>query len=498
VQLAQGSSGIDPGAGHFVSLLRLAAGRITELLPFEERCGTLIQPPFLFRPGDAMVRRLVLALCLSVVALASQPAHAGETAAEKAADTYARQEIAAAPALGNLPDYSLPPDKLAISQEKYRKLSRVEFLSEAWSVVSLLLLLGLGVVGWMNRTALRFRNRWAQGYTFLFLWLLVGSLLSLPIDVYSQSLSLHYGLSVQSWGSWLADQGKGFALGWVFGGLVLMLLFWVIRRLPRMWWFAFWVCTWPIVFAVIFAGPYINYLFNHYEPLQKSNPALVARLEEVCAKGHMDIPPDRMYLQKASEKVTTLNADVEGYGASKRVVVWDNTISKATPDEILLIFGHESGHYVLKHIETTIPFIEALLLVNLLIGYWFVNFAIRKWGSKWGIADQQSWGAFAVLMLTFTVLSFVSQPSTNSFSRAHEHAADIYGQEVIHGLVPDPQATTKNAFDLLGTLGYSEPNPSPFYIWWTYDHPATGYRAAFGKAYDPWAPGMEPKYFRKP
>ena len=37
----------------------------------------------------------------------------------------------------------------------------------------------------------------------------------------------------------------------------------------------------------------------------------------------MNIPPERMFLMKASEKVTTMNADVKASATSKRVVVWD-------------------------------------------------------------------------------------------------------------------------------------------------------------------------------
>jgi STE24 endopeptidase len=447
-----------------------------------------------------MLRRyLTLALVFLALAVTfhAVPAHATETAAEKMADDYARQEVAAAPALGNLPDYSLPPDKLELSQEKYKALTTVSVSSATWGIVSLVLLLWLGVAGWMRDRALRFKNRWLQGYTFLFLWILIGSLLSLPFDMYFQHLEVHYGLSVQGWGSWFGDQGKQFLLTWIIGGLVFMLLFWIIRAFPRRWWLIFWFCTIPIVFVLLFVSPYIGHLFNHYEPLAKSNPALVTKLEEVCAKGHMDIPPDRMYLMKASEKVTTLNADVEGFGSSKRVVVWDNTITKAPPDQILMIFGHESGHYVLHHIETTVPFLLALLFFDLLAGFWFVNWAIRKWGARWKVTDQADWAAFAVLLLAFSLLSLVSQPVEAAFSRSHEHAADIYGEEVIHGLVPDPQASAQGAFDTLGTLSLSDPNPWAIDVWYTFDHPAVGYRAAFGKVYNPWADGMEPKYFRK-
>jgi len=437
-------------------------------------------------------------LALLLVFALPLAAHASETPAEHAANIYAQQEIDATPLHTNLPDYSLTPDELTKSQQLSKVHVTMHFVSEAWDIISLLLLLWLGVIAWMRDTAVRLsKNRWAQGFTFLLLYLVVGTLVSLPIDLYEQHLSLAYGLSVQSWGGWFWDMAKGLLIGWIFGGLLVMLGFWLIRKFPRTWWLIGWGFSIPLVVFVIFAGPYVNYAFNTYEPLQKNNPQLVAQLEQIVHKTGMDIPPERMYLMKASEKVTTLNADVEGYGASKRVVVWDNTIAKATPDEIMLIFGHESGHYVLGHIEQTVPFVLVLIFISLFLGYHFIQWCIRRFGAKWGIPDQGDWATLAVLFLAFSLVGVFTEPAESYFSRVHEHAADVYGQEVIHGLVPNPQATTQGAFDVLGKVSYSDPNPSPFYEFWTYSHPAVGRRAAFGKAYDPWAPGMEPKYFPK-
>ncbi len=301
---------------------------------------------------------------------------------------------------------------------------------------------------------------------------------------------------MQSWASWFGDQGKAFLLSWIIGGLLVMLLFWVIRKLPRRWWLLFWAFTIPITIFGIFAMPYIEPIFNHYEPLAKTNPALVAKLEQIVQKGHMNIPPERMFLMKASEKTTTLNADVEGFGHTKRVVVWDTSIAKATPDEILFIFGHESGHYVLKHIVRglIISFVGSFIL--LFLGFHFIQWAIARFGPQWRIPSQQDWGALAVLILAFSLFSIFLEPITSTISRSTEHAADVYGQEAIHGIVADPQSAAKGAFDVLGETGLSDPNPSRFIEFWTYDHPAIGRRAAFAKAYDPWAAGMQPKYFK--
>lgn len=441
--------------------------------------------------------RLALLLVFALP-FTSQAALASETPAEHAANVYAQQEVDAAPLHSNLPDYSLTPEELAKSQQLSKVHVTMHFVSEAWDIISLLLLLWLGVIAWIRDAAVKLsKNRWVQGFTFFLLFLVTGTVVGMPIDAYEQHLARAYGLSVQSWGSWLWDDTKSLLIGWIFGGLLVMLGFWLIRKFPRTWWLIGWGFSIPLVFFVIFAGPYVNYAFNTYEPLQKNNPQLVAQLEQIVHKTGMDIPPERMYLMKASEKVTTLNADVEGYGSSKRVVVWDNTIAKATPDEIMLIFGHESGHYVLGHIEQTIPFALGLIFVSLFLGYHFIQWAIRSFGAKWRIPNQGDWATLAILSLAFSLIGLFTEPVENSFSRVHEHAADVYGQEVIHGLVPNPQASAQAAFDVLGKVSYSDPNPSPFYEFWTYSHPAVGRRAAFAKAYDPWAPGMEPKYFPK-
>jgi len=444
------------------------------------------------------LRRLPLLIIVISLTLAGLTGCARETPAEHAANVYAAHELAAAPPHGNLPDYALAPADLAKAQHLGTLRVVLHFGGEAWEILCILLLLNFGIFARMRDTAVKIStNRWAQGYMFFLLAVLVDTLLGLPLDLYARHLSLRYGLSVQSWPGWFADQAKTFALTWLIGGLLLVLLFWIIRRLPRTWWFAFWCVSIPIILFGIFVAPYIEPIFFQYQPLAQTNPALVAQLEQVVEKGHMNIPTERMFLMKASAKTTTLNADVEGFGSSKRVVVWDTTIAKMTPDEILFIFGHESGHYVLGHIVSTIIFSLGLLLVTLYVGYLFVHWAIANFGAQWGIPSQNDWAALGVLLLAFSLFGIILEPMENTYSRMHEHAADIYGQEAIHGLVPNPQSTAVTAFDVLGKAYFADPNSNPLYEFWTSTHPSIGRRAAFAKAYNPWLPGTEPKYFKK-
>jgi len=439
--------------------------------------------------GKARIRMFVFFLA-GLMACAPMHAHA-ETPTERAAMAAARQDRTA---------YVLPPEKLVKAESLSRTENVLHFSDEAWGIVSLLLILQLGLAARMRNVANNlWKNRWAQGATFVFELLVVTTLLDLPFSLFGHHVAVAYGLSVQHWGGWLWDQTKGFLLAFLFGTLMTMLLFWLIRKFPRRWWLPIWVAS--MIFSVLglLLTPYvIDPLFNKFQPLEKTNPALVAQLEKVVARGKgISIPPDRMFLMKASDKVTTLNAYVTGFGASKRVVVWDTSIAKATPDEISFIFGHEMGHYVLGHIIQGLLTGFALSLVALFVGFHLFQWMLRRYGKRWRIPAQDNWAALVVLLFVLLLLSVPAEPVANTLSRQKEHAADVYGQEVVHGIVADPQTTGQQAFQLLGENSYADPYPSRLLEFWTYSHPAIGLRAAFAKHYDPWAPGAAPKYFSK-
>lgn len=395
--------------------------------------------------------------------------------------------------------YTLPPEKLKVAVEYTHKRTVLGLAQEGWGIVQLLLLLVLGVAAWMRRVAVGVsQNKWAQGFTFFFLFSAITTLLSLPLDMLRHQNAVEYGQSVQHWGSWFGDQAKSFLLSYLVGGLLVMLLFFVIGKSPNRWWFWFWIpAVLSSVFGFFISPIFIDPLFNHFEPLTKSNPALVEQLERVVNRGGIDIPPDRMFLMKASEKWTGLNAYVTGIGASKRVVVWDTSIAKATPDEIAFIFGHEMGHYVLNHIYKGLACAAVGLLVMFWVGYHCVQWLIKRFGPAWGVSEQHNWAAFIVIMFVFSALSFLSEPIGNAYFRSHEHDADVYGQEAIHGIVGDPETTAANAFQVLGEESLDDPTPRPFVEFWTFNHPSIASRLAFAAIYDPWVDGKEPKYFKK-
>jgi len=396
-------------------------------------------------------------------------------------------------------------EQYTLSHERYEKAvaySRagytLYFVSYILGFIFLFLILRLGI-------AARFRDiaenvsekRWVQGLVFVPLLFVLVDVLDLPVYMYWHHLSLHYQQSVQRWGSWLWDWTKGEVVTVMVALVIVLILFAVMRASPRRWWLYFWFPAVLIQLCLMIVWPMvIDPLFNKFEPLGNQHPDLVASIGKLTQRAGVPIPPERMFLELASQKTNAINAYVTGLGASKRVVLWDTTIQKTSRDEALFIVGHELGHYVLRHVLIGFFLGAAGLLVALYLLFRGLYWALDHWGRDWKITSAEDWASLAVLLLILQVLLFVSSPAINWISRIQEHAADVYGLEVIHGIVPDSEEVAAHAFQVMGELDLSDPNPPPFITFWLYSHPPLAERLVFAHNYDPWSKGEPPKYIK--
>lgn len=389
--------------------------------------------------------------------------------------------------------YTLPPDKLAKALHLSHARTLAYFGDTAWSIAFLALMVRFRAGSRISRLASRVTHRpWLQGTIVVPIWLLILTAASLPVSFLMERMDKAYGLSVEPWSLWLADIGKSLLINIPMETLAVGVLYALMRHSARRWWLWFWLISLPILVLGVYSAPVlIDPIFNHFTPLAGKDPALVQRLQEVAAKGHLEIPSSRIFVMDASRKVTGPNAYVTGFGGSKRIVVWDNTLTEMTPDEILAVYGHEQGHYVLNHIHKGLIFSAVTMFVFFWVAYRLMTWLAPRFGTPIG-----EWSSFGLLMLLVTVLGFFAEPVGNAFSRHIEHQADIYGQEVIHGLVPDPRAAMVDSFQTLGELWLEAPTENRFVVFWTYSHPPIADRYRFAEHYHPWQPGHTPKYVR--
>jgi STE24 endopeptidase len=396
--------------------------------------------------------------------------------------------------------YTLPPDKLEKAHALYIIQGWLFLVSTVYGLVILALLLRWGWVAkfrdWSERAS---SSRFAQAMVVIPLFTIALSVLTLPPSIYQQHVSRQFGLSVQSWSSWFRDGAIQLLLAAIIGTILGWILYAVIRRSARRWWLYFWLAVIPISAFLTFISPeVIDPLFNKFLLLDTAHPEIVTALQAVAKRGGLEIPRERMFEMKASEKLTGSNAYVTGFGATKRVVVWDTAIRKMSPQELQFVFGHELGHYVLGHVVKGFVFTMAFFFVLFYLTYRAANWAQAKWGSGWGIRALDDWASLPLLLIIISIFSFVSGPGLNAYSRYLEHQADIFGLEVVHGLVPDSSQVAAHSFQLLGEEWLDYPYASRLAIFWLWNHPSIPDRIQFSLNYDPWDKGQSPEFVKTP
>ena len=397
---------------------------------------------------------------------------------------------------GQVQGYTLSPAQEVQAIAYARARHELYFFDVAYSLLLLILLLQFRVAIKFREIAARAgNNSFVQTIVFVPLLLLTIDVLSLPTAIWSHRLALKYQQSIEGWGSWLVDWLKGEAVEVAIGVVLVWILYAVIRRSPRRWWLFFWVAALPLIILGAIAEPLIvEPLFFKFTPLASSQPHLAQRIESVVKRAGLEIPQDRMFVMNASSKLKSVNAYASGLGATKRVVVWDTSLMRMTEDEILFVFGHEMGHYVLGHVRNGILFSCGVLLIFLYLAYRILQWMLARWRGSWGIRGADDLASLPVLILLATVFSFLFTPVSNAYSRHLEHQADQYGLEVIDGLVPNAPVVAAHAFQVLGEVDLEEPNPSPAVKFWFYNHPPLDERMRFAQTYDPWSQGKSPEF----
>jgi STE24 endopeptidase len=407
------------------------------------------------------------------------------------------QAPAAAPSsAGQVQGYTLTPGQEAQAIAYAHARHELYFLDVAYGLLLLVFLLQLRIAPAYRDWATKWTdNSFGQIVVFTPLLLVTLDVLSLPTAIWEHRLALQYQQSIQVWGSWLADWAKGEGVEMAIGILLVWILFAVIRWSPRKWWFWFWVAAVPLIILGAVVEPLIvEPLFFKFTPLAGSEPQLAASIEQMTIRAGAPIPQSRIFEMNASAKLKELNAYVTGLGASKRVVVWDTTIRRMSPDEVLFVTGHEMGHYVLGHVRNGILFACTVLIFFLYLAHRALQWMLARWGETWAIRGPDDLASLPVLVLLLTAFGFLFTPVSNAYSRHLEHQADQYGLEVIHGLIPDASVVAARAFQILGEVDLEEPNPSNAVKFWFYNHPPLDERMRFAQTYDPWSQGRAPEF----
>ncbi len=129
----------------------------------------------------------------------------------------------------------------------------------------MLLLLYTGWSAKMRELAARVtRFRWLQTALYWVQYLLLTTLLGFPLEFYENYMREHqYGLATQSFGPWMVDEVKALLVNLVLGAVAVVVLFAIVRKLPRTWWLWGAAATLAMQVVVVAIAPvYLVPIFN--------------------------------------------------------------------------------------------------------------------------------------------------------------------------------------------------------------------------------------------
>ena len=366
-----------------------------------------------------------------------------------------------------------PPDSPEV--RKYNRIRR--WLGIADFVLGLALVVVLLVTGWTGAIRDFAYGNSGQSYAlavflYVFILILIARGLGLGIDYYGFRLEHRYQLSNQKLRSWLWDEAKGFLLGVILGGLLVELLYFIIRHFPEYWWVLAWLGFLVVTVLLAQLAPVLLFpIFYKFEPLRDEE--LKARLIRLGERAGTRVRG--VYKWQLSEKSKKANAALTGLGNTRRIILADTLIDNYSSDEIEAILAHELGHHVHKHIVKGI----AMQTVVTFGGFWAANWVLQYALERWHIFEQLSdFANLPLVVLTFVVLSFLLMPAMNAFSRYNERQADRYAFENIDGVEPFISSMNK-----LAQQNMAERTPSRWVEWWFHSHPAIARRVAAAEAW---------------
>jgi STE24 endopeptidase len=358
----------------------------------------------------------------------------------------------------------IPADKTARSDAYFEGGYWMILWDFLYGVAVALLLLNLRWSARMRDLAER-ATRFKPVHTFVYWlqYLVLTTVLVFPLTVYEEYFREHkYGLATQTFGPWMGDQLKNLGVNLVLGGLLAMMLFGVVRRLPRTWWI--WGAVVTIAFSTftaMIAPVFIFPIFNKITRLD--DPKVVDPILSMArANG---IPAKDVYEIDASRQTTRMSANVSGFANTMRITLNDNLLRRGSPEEIQAVMGHEMGHYVLNHVYKGIMFSVILFVLFFAYLHWGLDWTLKRWGEKWQIRDVTDTAVVPLVVLLALIFGFVTTPITNTLTRTQEYEADMYGLNTSR----QPDGFAQGAIHL---GEYRKMSPGPIEEWIFFDHPS--------------------------
>jgi len=307
----------------------------------------------------------------------------------------------------------------------------------------------------------------------LLITILLHVAVSFPLSLYSGHFLEHrFGLSKQTFRGWLWRYTKRCTLAVAFSAVIFLGLYWIIWLTGPWWWI---VAAGGFFVVSVVLGQLtpvlIMPLFHKIEKLDM--PELSQRLNRLAGGTGLSI--EGVYRIVLSEETVKANAMLAGLGRTRRVLLGDTLLADFTPEEIEVIFAHEIGHHVCRHIRKMI----LSGMVYIAAGFWLCHGLLTAWVDWPGQSvDFHLLPVYTLPMVMFALTAFAMllEPVQNFFSRRFERQSDRYALERTGA-----KEAYISAFQKLARQNKDDPDPHPLEVLLFHGHPPIAERLAMAE-----------------
>lgn len=334
------------------------------------------------------------------------------------------------------------------------------------------------VLGWwkeLKTTLLGFTsNDWLLVAGFGIVFGGIYYLINLPLSFYAgYTLPHRFKQSNQTVKDWISDQIKGLLIGFILGGVILEIIYTVLRAAPDTWWL--WVAFIMLLFNVLLANlaPVLIFpIFYKFVPLEDEYTELAERLKSLAELAGARVRG--VFKFDMSRRTKAANAALTGLGNTRRIILGDTLLDEFTSDEIETVLAHELGHHVHKDIPKGI-LIESVIT---LVGLYLASLGLL-WGTTvFGFEGPADIAALPLFVLVMGAYGFLTMPLTNAYSRARERRADEYALKAT-----DNGSAYASALIRLANQNLADADPEPWVEILLYSHPALSKRIEMARNY---------------
>jgi len=340
--------------------------------------------------------------------------------------------------------------------EEYSRLPRWLWLGRTAAV--LLILAGLVAAGpWLAR-------RLRYGVAVLLAVLAALWLVQLPFGLVLHWWQRRYGLTSQSYLAWLVDPWLELIAVVAVVTVALLLAMFLARRLGRRWWLAGGPALALLGAAAVLLQPFL--LAPRLEPL--GDRRLAAEIRQLGTR--LGVGPREVDVKDVADRTTRINAEVAGYGPTRRVILWSTLLEREVPrGEVRFVAAHELAHVARRHVWKGVAWF-ALLATP-------IAFVVAEATRRRGGLGEPATVPLAVLALVAVELALL--PFASAVSRRYEAEADWVALRATR----DP-VSARGLFERFATANLASPSPPT----WTYvllgTHPSLDERIAMTEAWE--------------